>query len=59
MANLSEKAAELKRKLPIVTPDQFDALQLFAEHYETLAPILTMTSEQITEALVRGYQTEG
>jgi len=58
MANLSEKAAELKRILPIVTPDQFDALQLFAEHYETLGALLTMTNEQITEALARGYQTE-
>lgn len=48
-----------RRPLPVVTPEQFEALHLFAQHYATLNVLLTMTTVEITELLARGYQTEG
>lgn len=58
-AEHSERITEARRSLPIVKPDQFAALHLFAHHYDVLGVLLTMPSERITELLARGYQTEG
>lgn len=54
-----KRVAKVKRSLPIVTPDQFEALEMYREHYEVLSPLLTIASEVLSEALERGYQTGG
>ena len=57
----NEQAVEMakkRRSLPIVTVEQFEALHLFAHHYEVLGVLLTMPAERVTELLARGYQTK-
>lgn len=58
-AEHSERIAEARRTLPNVTPEQFAALHLFTQHYDVLGVLLTMPTDDITEALARGYQTDG
>lgn len=50
--------ADRKRPMPVVTPEQAEALHLLAHHYDVLGVLLrTMTVNEMLIALVRGFQT--
>ena len=47
-----------KRKLIEVSPAQGSALAFYFNNYEVLAPLMTLTKLEITQARYRGYVTK-
>ncbi|MBO0602760.1 hypothetical protein I2483_13915 [Sporosarcina sp. E16_3] len=45
-------------KLLVVSEKQAKALRILTEHYETLKPLDELTSDEILQAVTRGYETE-